>query len=97
MVQEYKNAESAIARNFSPPDIKQIAIGTLEILAYLQSQKPPVIHRDIKPENLLIDEDLNVYLVDFGFARLGKGNMPPAVLSKARWDSCRRNKCLTEN
>ncbi|TAE69996.1 MAG: serine/threonine protein kinase [Oscillatoriales cyanobacterium] len=82
MVQEYKNAESAIARNFSPPDIKQIAIATLEILAYLQSQKPPVIHRDIKPENLLIDDELNVYLVDFGFARLGGGNIAASSVVK---------------
>ncbi|MEG4232218.1 serine/threonine-protein kinase [Microcoleus sp. Pol11C3] len=82
MVQEYKNAESAIARTFSPPDIKQIAIATLEILAYLQSQKPPVIHRDIKPENLLIDDELNVYLVDFGFARLGGGNIAASSVVK---------------
>ncbi|MEG4287235.1 serine/threonine-protein kinase [Microcoleus sp. A006_D1] len=82
MVQEYKNAESAIARTFSPPDIKQIAIATLEILAYLQSQKPPVIHRDIKPENLLIDDNLNVYLVDFGFARLGGGNIAASSVVK---------------
>ncbi|MEG3986362.1 protein kinase [Microcoleus sp. S28C3] len=82
MVQEYKNAESAVARTFSPPDIKQIAIATLEILAYLQSQKPPVIHRDIKPENLLIDEQLNVYLVDFGFARLGGGNIAASSVVK---------------
>ncbi|MFS8120350.1 MAG: serine/threonine protein kinase, partial [Microcoleus sp.] len=82
MVQEYKNAECAIARTFSPPDIKQIAIATLEILAYLQSQTPPVIHRDIKPENLLIDEDLNVYLVDFGFARLGGGDIAASSVVK---------------
>lgn len=82
MVQEYKNAESAVNRSFSPPDIKQIAIATLEILAYLQSQKPPVIHRDIKPENLLIDADLNVYLVDFGFARLGGGNIAASSVVK---------------
>ncbi|MEG3899864.1 MULTISPECIES: serine/threonine-protein kinase [unclassified Microcoleus] len=82
MVQEYKNAESAVARTFSPPDIKQIAIATLEIIAYLQSQKPPVIHRDIKPENLLIDEELNVYLVDFGFARLGGGNIAASSVVK---------------
>ena len=82
MVQEYKNAESAVARTFSPPDIKQIAIATLEILVYLQSQKLPIIHRDIKPENLLIDEDLNVYLVDFGFARLGGGNIAASSVVK---------------
>jgi len=82
MVQEYKNAESAVARTFSPPDIKQIAIATLEILVDLQAQKPPIIHRDIKPENLLIDEELNVYLVDFGFARLGGGNIAASSVVK---------------
>jgi serine/threonine protein kinase len=82
MVQEYKNAESAVARTFSPPDIKQIAIATLEILVDLQSQKPPIIHRDIKPENLLIDDELNVYLVDFGFARLGGGNIAASSVVK---------------
>jgi serine/threonine protein kinase len=82
MVQEYKNAESAVARTFAPPDIKQIAIATLEILVYLQSHKPPIIHRDIKPENLLIDEELNVYLVDFGFARLGGGNIAASSVVK---------------
>jgi len=82
MVQEYKNAGSAVARTFSPPDIKQIAIATLEILVYLQSQKPPIIHRDIKPENLLIDDELNVYLVDFGFARLGGGNIAASSVVK---------------
>src|SRR4028119_1540481 len=82
MVQEYKNAESAVARTFAPPDIKQIAIATLEILVYLQSKKRPIIHRDIKPENLLIDEDLNVYLLDFGFARLGGGNIAASSIVK---------------
>ncbi|MEG4940007.1 serine/threonine-protein kinase [Microcoleus sp. F4-D5] len=82
MVQEYKNAESAVARTFSPPDIKQIAIATLEILVDLQAQKPPIIHRDIKPENLLIDDELNVYLVDFGFARLGGGNIAASSVVK---------------
>jgi len=82
MVQEYKNAESAVGRTLSPPDIKQIAIATLKILVYLQSQKPRVIHRDIKPENLLIDDELNVYLVDFGFARLGGGNIAASSVVK---------------
>jgi serine/threonine protein kinase len=76
MVQEYKKAQSlAIPRSFEPEQIKQIAIATLEILVYLQCRLPVVIHRDIKPENLLVDEQLNVYLVDFGLARLGGSNV----------------------
>jgi serine/threonine protein kinase len=76
MVQEYKRALSlASPRSFSPAEIRQIAIAILDILVYLQRRLPPVIHRDIKPENILVDEDLNVYLVDFGFARVGHGEV----------------------
>lgn len=72
IVQEYKDAQSlAVPRSFEPSQIKQIAISVLEILVYLQNQTPPIIHRDIKPENILVDEQLNVYLVDFGLARIG--------------------------
>jgi serine/threonine protein kinase len=73
LVQEYKEASSLDKRRtFKAQDIKQIAVSLLEILVYLQSHVPPVIHRDIKPENILIDKQKNVYLVDFGFARIGK-------------------------
>ncbi len=82
IVQEYINAQAACDRTFSLPDIKKIALATLEILAYLQSQKMPVIHRDIKPENLLIDAHLNVYLVDFGFARIGGGYIAASSVVK---------------
>ncbi|MHC0063637.1 serine/threonine protein kinase [Nostoc sp. UIC 10890] len=71
MVQEYKNAPSlGIRRSFHPEEIKQIALSILEILVYLQKQVPSIIHRDIKPENILVDEQLNAYLVDFGLARI---------------------------
>jgi serine/threonine protein kinase len=76
MVQEFKNADSlAEVRSFSPSDVEQIAISALEILIYLQNRIPPVIHRDVKPENILVDDRLNVYLVDFGFARIGDGEV----------------------
>lgn len=55
--------------------MKQIAISVLEILVYLQNFQPPIIHRDIKPENILVDENLQVYLVDFGLARLRGGEL----------------------
>jgi serine/threonine protein kinase len=72
MVQEYKEAESlAVPRQWTPEEIKQIAISVLDILVYLQNRIPPVFHRDIKPENILVDDQMNVYLVDFGFARIG--------------------------
>jgi serine/threonine protein kinase len=72
LVQEYKNAESlAVQRSFDPEEIKHIAVKVLEILVYLQNRIPPVIHRDVKPENILVDDQLNVYLIDFGMSRIG--------------------------
>ncbi|BBD68008.1 serine/threonine protein kinase [Nostoc commune NIES-4072] len=71
LVQEYKKAPSlGLTSSFNPEEIKQIALSILEILVYLQKQIPPIIHRDIKPENILVDEQLNAYLVDFGLARI---------------------------
>ncbi|MEH2181538.1 serine/threonine protein kinase [Nostoc sp.] len=71
LVQEYKNAPSlGLKRSFHPEEIKQIALSILEILVDLQKQVSPIIHRDIKPENILVDEELNAYLVDFGLARI---------------------------
>src|SRR5919199_1102071 len=76
LVQEYKNVQSlALVSHFSTEQIKPIAISVLEILVYLQSRIPAVIHRNIKPENILLDEQLNVYLVDFGVARISAGEV----------------------
>jgi len=87
MVQEYKEANSlGILRSFEPEQIKQIALDLLEILVYLQSLNPLVIHRDIKPENILVAEDaagsLKVYLVDFGFAQMGGGEVAMSSMVK---------------
>ena len=88
LVQEYKPAPSlAQKRSFSPEEVKEIAIALLEILVYLQNRIPPVIHRDIKPENVLVSEQptsngLQVYLVDFGFARIGPGDVAMSSVVK---------------
>ncbi len=76
LVQEYKHAPSlAERRSFAPEDIKKIAVSVLEILVYLQQRIPPIIHRDIKPENILVDQQFNAYLIDFGIARFGSGTI----------------------
>lgn len=72
LVQQYIESQSLAApKPRTLAQVKRIARQILEILCYLQACYPPVFHRDLKPENLLEDEQGSIYLVDFGFARLG--------------------------
>jgi len=83
LVQEYKNAPSLVEpRSFDPDEIKQIAVSLLNILIYLQHRIPPISHRDIKPENILVDAQINVFLVDFGLARIGDGEVAVSSVAK---------------
>ncbi|XP_068639228.1 probable serine/threonine-protein kinase PBL21 [Aristolochia californica] len=50
----------------------QIAAGAARGLEYLHVKaNPPVIYRDLKSANILLDDDFNPKLSDFGLAKLG--------------------------
>ncbi|OAY74896.1 putative receptor-like protein kinase, partial [Ananas comosus] len=49
----------------------KVILGTAKALAYLhEAIEPKVVHRDIKSSNILIDEEFNGKVSDFGLAKL---------------------------
>lgn len=53
----------------------KIAIGTGRGLAHLHHACfPPIIHSDIKSSNILLDQNLDPHLSDFGMAKLLEDN-----------------------
>lgn len=43
-------------------------------LGYLHGRNPPIIHRDVKPANIILTADNEVFLVDFGIAKIYAGD-----------------------
>jgi serine/threonine protein kinase len=50
------------------------------VLAYLHQQQPPIIFRDLKPANVMVTAQGQVFLIDFGIARLFKVGQPQDTL-----------------
>jgi len=49
--------------------ILQLADQLLEVLGYLHTHDPVIIFRDLKPSNIMLTEQLELRLIDFGIAR----------------------------
>ena len=53
-------------KKFTVQEVRKIAVDVVNILVYLHQLSPSVLHRDIKPSNLILGENEQVYLIDFG-------------------------------
>lgn len=76
LVQEYVDAVplsdtfSLYNHKLSIESVLDIGIQLCDVLRYLHVQKPaPIIYRDLKPGNIMVGQDGNVKLIDFGIAR----------------------------
>ncbi len=62
------SAENLVGKMTDEIEIWKFLQQTASGLAYLHSCKPPIIHQDIKPGNILIDDNGNYRITDFGIS-----------------------------
>ncbi len=58
----------------SEREVIAIGVAMCDALTYLHTRRPPVLHRDMKPGNVKIAPTGQVFLVDFGLAKIVQGS-----------------------
>ncbi|KAF9763440.1 putative serine/threonine-protein kinase MRK1 like protein [Nosema granulosis] len=91
------NLEDCITKKtlFDLSTIKKYFYQILKALEYLHSKN--ICHRDIKPSNILVDEDDNIKLCDFGSAKIIKEECPNVSYICSRYYRAPENLLGKEN
>src|SRR5512136_835446 len=76
LVMDYVEGEDlaqVLVQKGALPEMEAIAwIGQVcNALGYLHRHNPPIVHRDVKPQNIKVTSKGQVFLVDFGIAKVG--------------------------
>jgi serine/threonine protein kinase len=64
-------------------EVMIIGVALCEALTYLHTRNPQVLHRDIKPGNVKITPGGQIYLVDFGLAKVVSGRQATTTGARA--------------
>ena len=82
---EGEDLRERIERVGTLPEKEVVIIGATvcRALEYLHSRSVPVVHRDLKPGNVKISPEGEVYLVDFGLAKLMQGSQVTTTGARA--------------
>ena len=64
-------------------EVAIIGIALCDALTYLHTRNPQVLHRDIKPGNVKITPGGQIYLVDFGLAKVVSGRQATTTGARA--------------
>ncbi len=63
-------------------DVLDWARQLADTLNYMHTQDPPVIHRDLSPDNLILKEDGQIAIIDFGAANQFVGTATGTMIGK---------------